>query len=201
MPSEPPGSVTPPRAAIAEVRLLALAGPPPAELATLTGRLSLRLTVPCRLAAPRGDLVGRELLGRGQLDADSLLARLEPLAVDPAAPLVGVTDRDFGLPIFTHVFGRGRLAGNAAVVSLARLRPEFYGESADGELLLRRGVALVLHELGHLAGLEHCRDANCLMHFCSRIEAADVRGSELCADCAGRLPADESGHPAPFRRR
>ena len=201
MDPEPEQSPRPPRAQIVEVRLLAVAGPPPPELDRLLGRLSRRLAVPCRRSPPRSDLGGRELPGRDQLDADSLLGNLEALAAEPTTPLVGLTDRDLGLPIFTHVFGLARVGGNAAVVSLARLRPDNYGEPPDPELLLERTIAEILHELGHVAGLMHCRDANCLMHFCSRVEAADVRGSNLCAACAALLPVDDSGHSPPFRRR
>ena len=191
----------PSRPPILEVRLVAVAGAPPAELDRIVGGLSRHLSVACRRASPRPELGGRELAGRGQLDADTLLVALERLADDPAAPLVGLTDRDLGLPIFTHVFGRARVGGNAAVVSLARLRPEFYGEAPDPPLLLERALAEILHELGHVAGLVHCQDANCLMHFCSRIEAADVRGSVLCDACRERLAHADGEIPPLFRRR
>ena len=198
MDPEPEPSTRPP---IEEVRLLAIAGAAPPELDRLVGRLSRRLAVPCRRSPPRPELGGRELSGRAQLDADSVLANLEAVSPDAATPLVGLTDRDLGLPIFTHVFGLARVGGRAAIVSLARLRPENYGEPPNPELLLARTIAEILHEIGHVAGLMHCRDANCLMHFCSRIEAADVRGSELCDACAALLPAVDGGHARPFRRR
>ena len=47
--------------------------------------------------------------------------------------IVGVTSLDVGLPIFTFVFGRARQGGSAAVVSLARLEPAFYGLAPDAE--------------------------------------------------------------------
>jgi archaemetzincin len=153
-----------------------------AVLRALSGHVEL----PCRPVAsplvPPFDAVA----GRPQLDADRLLLRLE--ATGGRTPLVGLVAADFGVPILSFVFGRARLGGNAAVASLARLRPEFYGEVADAELVGRRAAAEILHELGHLAGLPHCPDAACLMAFAGDVETADQRGLAFCDLCAASLP-------------
>jgi archaemetzincin len=135
------------------------------------------------LAEPRG----ARLPDREQLDADALLRNLEARA--PAdVVLVGVTPFDVGVPIFTFVFGRARQGGSAAVVSLARLDPSFYGLPADPEKATRRAVDEILHELGHVAGLRHCEDSSCLMRFVASVDQIDVRGSAFCTPCAARLP-------------
>jgi archaemetzincin len=158
------------------------------EAAALVAAVSDHVTAPCRLVEPPAGLDLTEIPGRGQLDADRLLAQLE--AVDGSQPgaLVGLVARDFTIPIFTFVFGRARLHGRAAVISLARLRPEFYGLPEDPAATRRRAVAEILHELGHLAGLAHCQDAACLMNFVSAVDKVDLRGLEFCARCAARLP-------------
>jgi archaemetzincin len=46
----------------------------------------------------------------------------------------------------------------------------------------------MLHEMGHLASLEHCPDRGCLMSFAGNIERVDNRGSRFCAACSERLP-------------
>jgi archaemetzincin len=186
---EPPASDPPEeggRPPIEEVRFLPVAAPL-ADLPALVAAVSRRLAVPCRLIPEIPGLDLRELAGRNQLDADPFLASLSAHFDDPTRPVVAVTDRDLGLRIFTFVFGWAEVRGKAALVSLARLRPEFYGEPPDPALFGRRAVAEILHELGHVFGLEHCRDANCLMHFSNRIEAVDIRGIELCETCQGRL--------------
>jgi archaemetzincin len=38
--------------------------------------------------------------------------------------------------------------GRAALISLFRLKPEFYGEPANEELFLERAVKEAVHELG-----------------------------------------------------
>jgi archaemetzincin len=44
-----------------------------------------------------------------------------------------------------------------AVVSVYRLR------SRDGKLYMSRVRKEVVHEVGHLLGLKHCRDTGCVM--------------------------------------
>ena len=52
----------------------------------------------------------------------------------------GMTLQDLGIRIFTFVFGQARHQGRVALVSLARLKPEFYGLASDSDLTLRRAV-------------------------------------------------------------
>jgi len=176
-----------------EIALAPLAGVADETIDRLLAELSTRVHVPCRrVACPTAPPLDR-VPGRSQIDADRWLHRLEAEA-RPEIPLVGVTEADLALPIFTFVFGRARLGGGAAVISLARLRPEFYGLAPDPRLVARRAAAELLHELGHVAGLAHCERPDCLMRFAASVEAADLRGFAFCAECARRLPAGLISH-------
>ena len=163
----------------------------------LAARLSRRVHVPCwvdeavRITPPL-------LSDRDQGDADGLLGHLETSVADPREVTVAVVALDLAIPIFTFVFGRARQGGHAAVVSLARLDPAFYGLTQDGELLTHRALVEVVHELGHLASLVHCPDASCIMSFAGSVERVDVRGTDFCDACAPRLP---DWIVAPKRRR
>ena len=86
------------------------------------------------------------------------------------------------------MFGLARQGGPACVVSLARTDPSFYGLPPDPALRDERAVAEILHEIGHLATLEHCPNRGCLMSFAGNIERVDTRGSRFCPACAERLP-------------
>jgi archaemetzincin len=129
---------------------------------------------------------------RDQADADRLLEQLEERA-ESAHPtgsvLVGVTQADLGNPIFTFFFGRARQHGRAALVSLARLSPAFYGLPDDRALTVHRATLEILHELGHVVGLPHCRDVACLMHFAATVESIDQRGNAFCRHCLAAAPA------------
>ena len=178
----------PPPSAIAELGILEVAPAQAPFGPLLAARISRRLRVPCRLEAARDELVVTDLPGRNQVDADRLLAAVEDLPTSPDYVRIALTSRDIGHPIFTHFFGRARHGGRALLVSTARLDPTFYGLPPDPEQLLTRALREVLHELGHTAGLSHCDDWGCVMHFAAKVEDLDNRGDGYCARCARYLP-------------
>ena len=63
---------------------------------------------------------------RNQYYSTAILQSMQPLA-RPGARLLAVTSLDLYVPVLTFVFGEAQLSGSCAVVSLHRLREEFYG--------------------------------------------------------------------------
>lgn len=170
------------------LQFLTIGAFPPSVANDLVQRVSRQVAVPCYLGAysPQDELP--LLVDRQQVDADALLRDLERKYLSPGSLLVGMTTRDLGVRIFTFVFGQARRNGRAALISLARLKPEFYGLPPDPDLVVQRAVAESLHELGHLGGLLHCTDFGCLMHFATNVESIDLRGKSFCSACAAELP-------------
>jgi archaemetzincin len=168
------------------IRLLGVGAVPQALLVELAARVSVAAGLLCRVGgtAPVEPL---PLPGRAQADADRLLAALERLPREGGTVTAGVTSLDIGSPIFTHHFGRARHGGRALVVSLARLTPLAYGLPDDRDLTLRRASLELLHELGHVRGLGHCRDNACIMRFVPTVEGIDNRGTTFCAACAASV--------------
>jgi len=179
-----PGIATPP---IEAVTFLAGEELPRALVEEVLSRTSMRLAVPCRLHVEAWDAHAARLAGRDQFDADPLLTSLDATGA-PGTIRIGLTAHDLGLALFTFVFGRAKKNGRAAIVSLARLDPGHYGLPADRELYASRAVAEVMHELGHVAGLAHCSDMECIMYFATNVETIDLRGTGFCSACAGALP-------------
>ena len=169
------------------VDLLPVGRLPEGALERLATRLSRRVEVACHVRPPR-ELPLRRIPNRDQIDANALLEAVEAHADADGRLLVGVAAEDIAVPLFTFVFGLARQGGRACVVSLARTDPAFYGLPPDPELRDERAVAEMLHEMGHLATLQHCADRSCLMSFAGNIERVDTRGSRFCASCRERLP-------------
>lgn len=102
--------------------------------------------------------------------------------------ILGVIDQDLFVPILTFVFGEAQLDGPAAVFSLTRLRPTFYGLPANGDTLFDRAVKEALHELGHTFGLRHCPRPECVMRASTTAGDVDLKPAAFCRPCAKRLP-------------
>lgn len=126
---------------------------------------------------------------RRQHHSTQLLRKLRDLALAGSEKILGVTELDLFIPIFTFVFGEAQVGGSAALISAHRLRQEFYGLPAAKDLLLMRAEKEAIHELGHAFGLAHCRDYACVMRFSNSVEEVDVKSSELCPACSDKLYA------------
>jgi len=120
---------------------------------------------------------------RQQYHSAELLQKLQPLAAAQTWRLLGVTERDLYIPILTFVFGEAQLEGRCAVVSVHRLRQEFYGLPADPLLLRERLLKEAVHELGHTLGLRHCESYRCAMSASHSVEWIDLKDPAFCATC------------------
>lgn len=125
--------------------------------------------------------------GRGQYQSTDIMKALAQAAPPDTARLLGVTDVDLAIPMLSFLFGQAQLDGSVAVISLCRLRQEFYGLPGDEELLRKRAVKEALHELGHTFGLTHCREPMCAMSLATHIGLVDQKAERYCARCGAHL--------------
>jgi archaemetzincin len=126
---------------------------------------------------------------RGQYNSTLFLKQLLSVHHEAESRVLGVTGTDLFVPVLTYVFGEAQLDGQAAVVSVHRLRPENYGLPTDPVLLGDRLIKEATHELGHTYGLIHCGDSDCVMHPSTYVEEIDLKSETLCADCSTAVHA------------
>jgi archaemetzincin len=124
---------------------------------------------------------------RNQYGSIPVLERLLATCPPDAHRLLAVTERDLFIPVLTFVYGQAQLNGVVAVMSLARLRQEFYGLPPDGGVLCERAAKEALHETGHTYGLVHCLDRGCAMALSTNVRQVDGKRAAFCASCAARL--------------
>ena len=124
---------------------------------------------------------------RGQYGSIPVLEMLTRLYPADALKLLAITERDLFIPVLTFVFGHAQLGGRVAVVSLARLRQEFYGLEPNSEVFLERTYKEVLHEAGHTFGLVHCNDRGCAMSLATNVRQIDQKRAAFCASCGALL--------------
>jgi archaemetzincin len=103
--------------------------------------------------------------------------------------LLAITDFDLYKTSHRYIFGDADEQRRLAVVSLHRLRSEFYGEDADENLLFQRTLKECVHEIGHAVGLKHCYNARCAMYYSNSIFETDNKMSHFCETCEKRSRA------------
>jgi archaemetzincin len=118
---------------------------------------------------------------RRQYEGESLLQSLPFFDLT-----LGVVEVDIYAEGLNFIFGLAM--GRRALISLKRLRQEFYGLPENRGLLQLRALKEAVHELGHLFGLIHCPDQRCVMHFSNSLVDTDYKRESYCPLCGADLP-------------
>ena len=149
--------------------------------------LAEALRVPCEIISGRMDPGFAFHRERQQYHSSEILHAMQDIVTPHTWRVLGVAAVDLYIPILTFVFGEAQMGGPCAVVSLHRLRQEFYGLPPDHDLLRERLLKESLHEVGHTLDLTHCDDYQCAMSPSHAVEWIDLKGSSLCLPCQDRV--------------
>ncbi len=101
--------------------------------------------------------------------------------------MLGIVDLDLYVPELNFVFGEADVVHGVCIISLVRLRQEFYGLPKKEKLFLERVLKEAVHELGHTYRLGHCGDTRCIMHFSNSLQDTDIKGPDFCPRCKLKL--------------
>jgi len=122
---------------------------------------------------------------RKQYSSSKLLSLLETA---PDEAILSVTEVDLYAAGLNFVFGQAEPDASAAIISLKRLRQQYYGLPKNEALFQERAVKEAVHELGHVLGLGHCEDAHCVMYFSNSLADTDHKQTDFCSRCRQQLP-------------
>ncbi len=117
------------------------------------------------------------LKSRMQYDAACLLNQVHQY---PGKWVIGITDVDMAVPYLNFVFGLAAKNGRGCIVSTYRLKHH------SERIFLMRLKKEVMHELGHVFGLEHCKN-ECVMRFSNSIMDVDSKPDKFCDSCQKKI--------------
>lgn len=105
-----------------------------------------------------------------------------------------IVDVDIYSPSLGPVLGIADASKRIGVISLARLRNEFYGKKPDNALFQERAVKEAMYEMGCIWGLSSCPDKKCVMYPSVSLSDMDKKKGSFCHECQKKLH-NRSGGP------
>jgi archaemetzincin len=169
-------------------------------LAAVADMIPRHFALPCRLQPLIDSIDFAWDAKRGQFHSTAILDELTAVAPPDGFKIVALTHHDLFIPILTHVYGEAQLGGTSCIISTCRLG-DGISAVAQREIYLARIVKESAHELGHAFDLRHCKDHQCLMHYCRSIADVDSKTNQFCRYCrvllADQLKKCDAAGPAP----
>ncbi|MFQ6081991.1 MAG: archaemetzincin family Zn-dependent metalloprotease [Candidatus Aminicenantia bacterium] len=120
---------------------------------------------------------------RNQYLSPVILTQLRKSIPSDTIKCLGIIDVDLYVSQLNFVFGQAEMGGKVAIISLTRLRPEYYSLKSNQKLFELRILKEAVHELGHCFGLNHCSNPKCVMHFSNTLMDTDIKSDKFCPSC------------------
>lgn len=124
----------------------------------------------------------------GRINAKELI--LDPPIEEGGNKYIDIflVDKDIYLPGFSYVFAVTHPPLSRIVISLFRLLRKYsLVEYEEDSIVKERLFKEIMHELGHLTGLDHCDNKLCVMAFSKNLKELDAKVPYPCEKCIEKL--------------
>jgi len=124
---------------------------------------------------------------RGQHYASVVLNKLERVKANQREHILGIMEEDIYLPDEPFVIGHSDTVSRTAVLSLFRMRQEFYGLPEDDKKIYTRLFKQAIYHMAPLYDLPACKNPRCVNYFSQDMFDIDNKNEKLCDLCQRRL--------------
>ncbi len=124
---------------------------------------------------------------RNQFYSQVILSKIERTKANNREKVIAICEEDLYLPDEAYILGWSDHLSGTAVVSLYRMRQEFYGLPEDEKKIYPRLFKEAIHQLAHLFDLTECRNPKCVNYFSQMMLDIDNKSDRFCDICRRRL--------------
>ena len=124
---------------------------------------------------------------RNQYYAQVILSKIERTKANSREKVIAICEEDLYLPDENFVMACVDNLSGTAVVSLYRIRQEFYGLPEDESKVYPRLFKEAVHRLAHLFDLTECRNPKCVNYFSQVMLDIDNKTDKFCDVCRRQL--------------
>jgi archaemetzincin len=124
---------------------------------------------------------------RNQFYAQVILSKIERSKANSREKVIAVCEEDLYLPDEPYIMGWVDRLSGTAVVSLYRIRQEFYGLPEDESKIYPRLYKEAMHRIAHLFDLTECRNPKCVNYFSQIMLDIDNKSDKFCDICRRQL--------------
>jgi archaemetzincin len=124
---------------------------------------------------------------RNQFYAQVILTKLERAKANSREKVIAVCEEDLYLPEEAYIMGSVDGVSGTALISLYRIRQEFYGLPEDEGKIFPRLYKEAVHRVAHLFDLTECRNPKCVNYFSQIMMDIDNKTDKFCDICNRHL--------------
>ncbi len=157
------------------------------QINKLAGRLSEAFTSPVDIIQGAEPPEEAYSPARLQYFSSVMLGKMERLKANDKEKILAIVDEDLYIPTKPFVYAEADPYAGCALLSLYRLKQEFYGLPEDDKVVIERVKKEATALIGYLHLARYCRNPRCVMYHCNDMSDCDAKTDKFCDNCTRLL--------------
>ncbi len=124
---------------------------------------------------------------RNQHYATIILSKLERIKANHKEKILAICEEDIYLPDEAYILAHSDSVAGTAIVSLYRIRQEFYGLPEDDTKIYSRLYKQAIQQIAYLNNIAGCRNPICVHYYSTNMMDIDSKSEKLCDICKRQL--------------